>query len=302
MSQEIKSSRAVKAVVTSDERHWVGDGFLTRTVFSYQSLGTDISPFLLLDYGGPVEFDKTTKRRGVGEHPHRGFETVTIVYSGQLEHRDSGGGGGTIGPGDVQWMTAGAGVIHEERHTQEFASSGGTMEMAQLWVNLPARDKMTRPRYQSLTASNIPKLELPADSGTARVISGELYGVRGPAKTFTPVNLWDLQLMPGSTVNLPVTDGHTVAVVVIRGEIRLTASGETAGESALVLFQREGTSIGIEALSGARLLLMSGEPINEPIAGYGPFVMNSAAEIQQAFEDFQAGRFAPVAATEQLSP
>ena len=276
----------------SSAQHWVGDGFLTRTIFSYQDLGHDISPFLLLDYGGPVHFEATNKRRGVGEHPHRGFETVTIVYDGRIEHRDSGGGGGTIGPGDVQWMTAGAGVIHEEMHAHDFAASGGTMEMAQLWVNLPARFKMTPPRYQGLEAKDIPTVELADAAGSARIIAGALAGVTGPAHTFTPIQLWDLSLKAGRACSFTVAEGHTVALLVVRGELTAGDPPTAAAQSDLVLFERAGTQIALTPSTDARVLLMAGEPIDEPIAGYGPFVMNSRAEIQQAFEDFQSGRFA----------
>ena len=285
------AARAVRLIHRGAERHWVGDGFLTTTVFSYQELGHEISPFLLLDYGGPVAFEATNKRRGVGEHPHRGFETVTIVYEGQIEHRDSGGGGGTIGPGDVQWMTAGSGVIHEEMHTRDFAAQGGTMEMAQLWVNLPARFKMTPPRYQSLGAASFPTVGLPQGGGSARIIAGELFGARGPAQTFTPLQLWDISLAAGHRASLPIPAGHTAALLVVRGQLHFQGAAEVASPSDLVLFEREGTNLEIEAVQNSRVLVMAGEPIDEPIAGYGPFVMNSREEIQQAFDDLRAGRF-----------
>jgi quercetin 2,3-dioxygenase len=286
--------KKVVGVYRNDEPHWVGDGFLTRTVFSYQSLGDRISPFLLLDYGGPVKFDAAKVRRGVGDHPHRGFETVTVVYQGSIEHRDSAGGGGVIGPGDVQWMTAGSGIVHQEMPTREFGERGGTMEMAQLWVNLPAKHKMTPPRYQTLTNEDIPEVPLPGEAGSVRVIAGELQSVKGPAQTFTPINLWDVRLNAGKAATLAVPDGYSTLVLILRGGLHLTGEEKSAGESDLVLFEREGAWLALQSGGDAetRLLIMNGEPINEPIAGYGPFVMNSRAEIQQAFDDFRAGRFA----------
>lgn len=188
--------------------HWVGDGFPVRTVFSHQSLGSHASPFLLLDYAGPADFPPSDKPRGVEQHPHRGFETVTIVYSGEVEHRDSTGGGGRIGPGDVQWMTAASGLVHEEMHGRDFTRQGGTLEMVQLWVNLPAKDKKGPPHYQSILASQIPEATLPGGAGTVRVISGEFQGIKGPARTYTPVNLWDLRLKaderPAQRAQLPL--------------------------------------------------------------------------------------------------
>src|SRR5690242_17559990 len=210
-----KTPKELQRILRRAERHWVGDGFPVRTLFSYPDLGPVISPFLLLDYAGPAEFPPTEKRAGVGEHPHRGFETVTIVYAGEVEHRDSSGGGGRIGPGDVQWMTAGAGVVHEEFHGRDFARRGGAFEMVQLWVNLPARHKMTPPRYQAIEAATIPSVALPGGQGTARVIAGQLAAVTGPAKTFTPIHAWDLRLARGQRTELALVEGHTTALVVL---------------------------------------------------------------------------------------
>ncbi len=268
--------------------HWVGDGFHVQSIFSYQSLGAAISPFLLLDYGSPKEFTPTKERRGVGEHPHRGFETVTIVYQGEVEHRDSKGNAGKIGPGDVQWMTAASGLVHEEKHSTGFAAKGGTMEMVQLWVNLPKKDKMTEPRYQDLAAADIHDVALSAKGSTARVIAGEHLGVKGPAKTFTPLNLWDLKLKAEDDVTLPVVEGHTAAIFVVRGGLALDG-GLAAKAGEMVLFDQQGAGLQLKAAGDTVALLLSGEPIDEPVVGYGPFVMNTEAEIRQAVADYQQG-------------
>ncbi|AJO79690.1 pirin family protein [Pseudomonas sp. MRSN 12121] len=277
-------------IYTSPRSHWVGDGFPVRTLFSYDSLGKHISPFLLLDHAGPAEFTPTRERRGVGQHPHRGFETVTIVYKGELEHRDSTGSGGKIGPGDVQWMTAASGILHEEFHSEAFARSGGTLEMVQLWVNLPARDKMAAPGYQTIVDGDIPSIALPGKAGSLRLIAGEFDGVRGPARTFTPIDVWDLRLNAGKPLTLDLHPGRNTALVVLRGTVQVNGQ-ELVREGQLALFERDGDQLGLEANNEAVVLLLSGEPIDEPIVGHGPFVMNSEAEIHQAFADFQSGRF-----------
>jgi quercetin 2,3-dioxygenase len=274
-------------ILQSSETHWVGNGFPVRSVFSYNELGRELSPFLLLDYAAPRAFPPGTERRGVEAHPHRGFETVTIAYQGELEHRDSSGGGGKIGPGDVQWMTAAGGIVHEEFHSADFTRAGGTLEMVQLWVNLPAKDKNAKAGYQTLLKADIPTVSLPNDAGEARVISGTLAGNKGPARTFTPINLWDVRLRPGKTAELPLPAGHTAGILVLGGEIEV--GGQRAGEGAFVIFEREGAGATVVAKSDAKLLVLTGEPIDEPIAGYGPFVMNTEAEIQAAFVDFRAG-------------
>jgi len=273
-------------------RHWVGDGFPVRSAFSYDDAAEQLSPFLLLDHAGPATFDATSKRRGVGRHPHRGFETVTIVYDGEVEHRDSAGGGGSIGPGDVQWMTAGAGIIHEEYHGTEYAKRGGPFEMIQLWVNLPARDKMAPPGYQGITSAQIPSVELPDGAGTVRVIAGRFGDAEGPARTFSPVNLWDVRLRAGHRAEFKVPDGHTTALFVLRGSARVGDDG--VGEAELAVLEREGDTFAIEAVEDVTLLVLGGEPLNEPVVGYGPFVMTSQQEIAQAFADFQAGRMGRV--------
>lgn len=272
----------------SSGTHWVGDGFPVRSVFSYDRFGKELDPFLLLDYAEPHHFDPTTRRRGVGAHPHRGFETVTLSYQGEVEHRDSSGGGGKIGPGDVQWMTAASGLLHEEYHSEDFARRGGLFEMAQLWVNLPAKHKGAPPGYQTLLKEEIPVVDLPDQAGTVRVIAGEFAERSGPARTFTPINLWDIEAKAGKFVRLEVQPGHTAALLVPRGEIMIGGE-ERAGEGALAVFEREGSELLFQALADSRLLLMSGEPIGEPIVGQGPFVMNTPMEIMEAFRDFQKG-------------
>ncbi|BAV76277.1 pirin family protein [Pseudomonas chlororaphis subsp. aurantiaca] len=277
-------------IYTSPRAHWVGDGFPVRTLFSYDNLGKHISPFLLLDHAGPAEFTPTQGRRGVGQHPHRGFETVTIVYKGEVEHRDSTGSGGKIGPGDVQWMTAASGILHEEFHSAAFAQSGGTLDMVQLWVNLPARDKMAAPGYQTILDGDIPAIALKDKAGTLRLIAGEFDGVKGPARTFTPIDVWDIRLNAGKPLTLDLHRGRNTALVLLRGTVQVNGQ-ELVREGQLVLFERDGDQLSLEANDDAVMLLLSGEPIDEPIVGHGPFVMNSEAEIHQAFVDFQSGRF-----------
>jgi redox-sensitive bicupin YhaK (pirin superfamily) len=273
----------------SSEAHWVGNGFPVRSVFDYNGLGQELSPFLLLDYAPAHHFPPGTERRGVGGHPHKGFETVTIAYQGELEHRDSSGAGGTIGPGDVQWMTAGEGIIHEEFHSQEFTRNGGTLQMVQLWVNLRAKDKSAPPGYQTLLHDEIPNVLLPDGAGNLRVIAGEYAGHKGLAKTFTPINLWDVAIRAGKTVELPLADGHTSTLLVLMGELSV---GDKNGilEGNLVIFERSGIGISVTAKTDAKVLVMDGQPIPEPVVGRGPFVMNSRREIEQAFEDYQLGR------------
>jgi redox-sensitive bicupin YhaK (pirin superfamily) len=274
--------------------HWVGNGFPVRTLFAYSERGAELSPFLLLDYAGPVEFPPTGERLGVGEHPHRGFETVTIVYAGEVDHRDSSGGGGSIGPGDVQWMTAASGVVHEEFHGRDFARRGGLFEMVQLWVNLPARDKMTAPRYQNILNRQIPVVSLPDGQGTVRVIAGEFAGTPGPASTFTSVHVWDLRLAGGKRIDLVVPDGYTTMLVMLEGAARVNGSA-VIGPAEVGVFERAGQDICIDSLQDATALLLSGAPIDEPIVGNGPFVMNTAEEIRQALADYRSGKMGRLA-------
>jgi redox-sensitive bicupin YhaK (pirin superfamily) len=288
--------KTVSFIQRNNGGHWVGDGFPVRSIFSYNDAPARFSPFLLLDYGGPTRFEPTTKQRGVGQHPHRGFETVTIVYDGEVSHSDSSGGGGTIGPGEVQWMTAASGIVHEEYHGARFAKEGGAFEMVQLWVNLPARDKMAAPGYQGITREQIPQIDLPDGAGTARIIAGELLGTQGPAHTFTPMQVWDLRLKAGHTVTLPAAEGHTTAPFVLRGRLRL-ADGKEVTAAQMAVHSRDGQDVTLEVLEDTTVLWLAGEPIDEPVVGYGPFVMNSEAEIHQAFADFQSGKMGRIAAT-----
>lgn len=286
--------KKILGVSSAPQPHWVGDGFPVRSMFSYNGQGQAISPFLLLDYAGPMAFEPAARPRGVGQHPHRGFETVTIVYQGEVEHRDSTGAGGRIGPGDVQWMTAASGILHEEFHSQDFTRSGGTLEMVQLWVNLPAKDKMAPPGYQTLLDKDIPTVELPDDAGTLRVIAGSYQGHIGPARTFTPMDVWDVRLKKDHSASFSATEGHTLALVVLRGSVRVNGS-EVAREAQWVMLDRQGDTVSLEAASDATVLILSGEPIDEPIVGYGPFVMNTRKEIEQAMADFSSGQFGAIA-------
>ena len=284
--------KTILATTTAPGRHWVGDGFPVHGMFGYS--GADVarrSPFLILDYAAPTEFSPNPGgRRGVGQHPHRGFETVTIVYEGEVEHRDSTGKGGVIGRGDVQWMTAGSGILHEEFHSERYSREGGPFEMVQLWVNLPARDKMAAPGYQALLDAEIPSVPLADDAGRVRVIAGEFDGHRGPAHTFTPMNVWDVRLGAGKAIDLPQPEGWTTLLVVLDGTVQV--NGEAVLRKAEVAtLSVEGSGLHIEANGDAKLLLLSGEPIDEPVVGYGPFVMNSQQEIIQAIADFNGGKF-----------
>jgi redox-sensitive bicupin YhaK (pirin superfamily) len=294
MSKDMK--QAIETVL-APAGHWVGDGFPVRSLFSYSSHPQAMSPFLLLDYAGPARFAPSASRRGVGSHPHRGFETVTIVYSGEVSHRDSTGEGGTIGPGDVQWMTAAAGILHEEFHSARFTAEGGELEMVQLWVNLPARSKMARPGYQAILAAQIPAVKLPGEAGVVRVIAGSFEGHAGPARTSTPMNVWDVRMQAGASARLAAPEGWTCGIVVLRGAMVVGDAAEVAAsrEAQMTVLSREGEGVIVRALEDSTLLILSGEPIDEPIAGYGPFVMNTQAEIRQAITDFQSGHFGAIA-------
>ncbi len=270
--------------------HWVGDGFPVRSLLSHRAQGDCVSPFLLLDYAGPTDFPPATTPRGVGAHPHRGFETVTLVLDGEIAHRDSAGAGGVIGPGDVQWMTAGAGLLHEEMHTQSFTRSGGRFEVVQLWVNLPAAYKLTAPRYQTLLDDNIPRVELPNDAGLVRVIAGDYGGHRGPAQTHTPINIWDVRLDAGATAALCLPERHSLIIAALDGALRINHS-EQIEVAELVVFDREGGDIVVSAQRDTKFLLLSGEPIDEPVVQQGPFVMNTMDEVRQALADYRDGVF-----------
>ncbi len=288
------TQKKVLGTYSAGSNHWVGDGFPVRNLFPSNGLESEVNPFLMLDYAGPLQFEPSKERRGVGEHPHRGFETVTIAYQGSVGHRDSAGNSGVIYPGDVQWMTAASGVVHEELHEAEFTKNGGVFEMVQLWVNLPKAEKMSKPRYQAITKAQIPVIEL-AGGGHARVIAGELLGRLGPAKTFTPVNLFDVILKAGERFELPLPEGHNAAVVLRKGDVLLNGKDSLQGEAQIAPLSTEGNSVTLEAKAETQLLILSGEPIHEPVASYGPFVMNTREELGQAVEDYRAGRMGRLA-------
>ena len=276
--------------------HWVGNGFHVNSLFFYEQNAQALSPFLMLDYGSPKAFAASKEPRGVGQHPHRGFETVTVAYQGEIEHHDSEGNRGTIGPGDVQWMTAASGIVHEEWLSPSFSARGGVLEMAQLWVNLPAKDKMAAPRYQEILKTQIPTV---IDAGGARisVVAGDYAGTVGPAKTFSPINVWDTQLNAEETLKLSLKEGYTTLFAVLKGSVRVNEA-QTVTSPALVILDRQGTRASLQALgAAATVLVLHGEPLNEPVVGYGPFVMNTTDEIKQAVQDFQSGRFVRKAAS-----
>lgn len=290
--------KKISGLYSAPRPHWVGDGFPVRSLFSYNTHGRQLSPFLLLDHAGPARFEPADTPRGVGQHPHRGFETVTIVYDGEVAHRDSTDAGGVIGVGDVQWMTAASGIIHEEFHSDDFTRAGGTLEMAQLWVNLPAADKMAAPGYQNISADMIPVVKLADGAGSLRVIAGEFAGKTGPARTFTEMNVWDLRLQRDGQITMDFDAGHTVAAVILRGTV-MANGHQVVREGQMALFDRQAGQVQLEANDDAIVLMLSGEPIDEPIAGYGPFVMNTQQELRQAVDDFNAGRFGQVPDTAQ---
>lgn len=281
---------SIKRLHQAPRGHWVGDGFPVRTLLFYDEHGQAMSPFLLLDRAGPYDFEPASQKRGVGQHPHRGFETVTLIYQGEVAHRDSAGHGGSIGPGEVQWMTAASGVLHEEFHTEAFTQNGGRLDMVQLWVNLPARAKMSKPRYQGITRDQLPVHVLNAQGVTGRVIAGELWGHQGPAYTETPIQVADADLRAGQSLSVPVTPGWHTAVFVLAGEIVLDGQRLTTSSWAEI-DSEQSTVLSIHAHSDARVLWLSGEPIHEPIVGRGPFVMNTREELMQAFRDFEQGHF-----------
>ena len=282
--------RKIVDTTTAPRGHWVGDGFPVRSLFSHMSGRSETTPFLMLDYGGPHHFEPATRPRGVDVHPHKGFETVTIVYEGEVEHGDSTGRGGVIGRGDVQWMTAGDGILHKEFHSHDYTAKGGMFEMVQLWVNLRGQDKSAAPGYQSITDAQIPAVDLPDGAGRVRVIAGSYGDAKGPASTFTPMDVLDLRLNAGATTTLTPPEGWNVLVVALSGEVTVNAEARLTGP-AVARLSREGGGVVIEAASDAKLLFLAGEPIDEPIAAYGPFVMNTEGEIRQAIQDFNAGKF-----------
>ncbi|MFO0775178.1 MAG: pirin family protein [Nitrospiraceae bacterium] len=289
MTTQTTTTKGIRGVFGAGASYMVGDGFPVRNFFPTNELDAEVTPFLMFDYAGPQYFPPTDQPRGVGEHPHRGFETVTIVYDGKVAHRDSAGNGGVIGPGDVQWMTAASGLVHEEFHEADWAKAGGTLHAVQLWVNLPAVHKMAPPAYQTILNSDIPAVPVAGGAGTVRVIAGSFAGRRGPARTFTPIDLYDVTLQAGAEVSFEFPYGYNVPLFVLQGAVTVN-DGASAGPAELVVCEREGTQVTVRAQGDSRLLVMAGQPIDEPIARYGPFVMNSKAELVQAVQDYQAGK------------
>ena len=285
-------------ILQGKDLHWVGDGFPVRNIFSYNDTWkntkiTDIfSPFLLIDYAGPMIFPASENKLGVGPHPHRGFETVTIVFHGEVEHRDSTGSKGIIGPGDVQWMTAAAGIVHEEFHGKDFARRGGTFEMVQLWINLSKKDKMSSPKYQTIYSHEIPQILLPNNAGNLRVIAGNYQGIKGVAETFGPVNLWDIWAKSGHQVRLKLPQGHSAGVCLLKGVLKLQEENKILEGPSLAVFDSQNCNLNLKAEEDSHFLFLGGRPMAEPIVANGPFVMNTAEEIQQAFEDFRQGNIA----------
>lgn len=305
---KMSTQKIIHEICRKPPAHWVGDGFHVYPVFHNKAFTSELSPFLMFDYAAPKEFQPTTRRRGVGQHPHRGFETVTIAFQGEVEHRDSTGNSGVIGPGDVQWMTAAKGIIHEEFHSTKFAKEGGTFEMCQLWVNLPSSKKMTEPRYQPILNRDIPKVPLssiaatsrssaeeekvcaPEDEGWVRIIAGDFRGTKGPAMTFTPVNLWDVGLTKKDReYELEFVEGHNTLLFVRRGSVEI--QGKALGLADVAIMEKAGTKLTVKStMDDTSLLILSGEPIDEPIAARGPFVMNTYGELAEAMQDYQMGR------------
>ena len=285
------TKRSVEAVLPPPAPHMVGDGFRVSNFFpqGYNMAQDRLSPFFLMDYNAPVEFSPREQPRGVGVHPHRGFETVTIAFRGKVAHHDSAGHSGVIGEGDVQWMTAGSGVLHKEYHEQEFSRRGGTFHMVQLWVNLPKKHKMEAPRYQPIKKEEMALVPMPDGKSAARIIAGELFGAKGPAKTWSPVIAAVVNVGPGGEAQFNLHPGFNACILMVEGSAKV--NGNDAPADHLVVFRNDGEEVQVTSADGATLLVLSGEPLNEPIAAYGPFLMNTVEELQQAFKDVAAGKF-----------
>ena len=286
------ATKAVEFVVSPSAPHFVGDGFRVHNFIpgKYGLSMQRMDPIIMMDYNSAYYFEPSDIPKGVGVHPHRGFETVTIAYKGRVEHHDSGGGGGIIGEGDVQWMTAASGVLHKEFHEKEWSKKGGEFQMVQLWINLPARDKMSAPKYQSIENASMPRYRLDHQQGEIEIIAGAYEGLQGSASTFTPLHLFNARLKKGATVPFHFPKHYNTALLVIEGSIRVNGT-EDAPTDHLVLMANDGEDFTVEATDDAIVLILSGEPINEPIAAHGPFVMNNRAELMQAFDDFNNGKF-----------
>ena len=287
----MENKRSIESIIAPPPPHMVGDGFRVHSFFPGGRLidKKRMSPFFLLDYNAKVEFSPTSTPRGVGVHPHRGFETVTIAYHGRIAHHDSAGNSGVIGEGDVQWMTAASGLLHKEYHEESFSRAGGLFQMVQLWVNLPAQYKMSPPKYQEITHGMMGNYPLPADKGRVEIIAGEYKGVKGPASTFTPMHVYNLRLKKSAKLDLEFPSHYNTGFLIIEGNA--VVNDKEAGADHFILFKNDGESISVEALEDSIILVLSGEPINEPIAQYGPFLMNTWEELEQAIQDVNAGKF-----------
>ncbi len=285
-------TKSVQQILPPPAPHMVGDGFRVHNFFpsGYEMDQKRMSPFFMMDYNSKIDFSPRETPRGVGVHPHRGFETVTIAYHGKVAHHDSFGNSGVISEGEVQWMTAASGILHKEYHEKEFSKKGGPFQMVQLWVNLPAKDKKAKPKYQAITRSSIAKHELPDNAGTIEVIAGNYNGTKGPATTFTPIEMYNARIKKGATITLNFPENFNTGILVVEGSVRVNEN-EDAPQDHFILFKNEGEEITITAEQDSILLVLSGEPIDEPIAAYGPFVMNTYDEIQEAMDDFRLGKY-----------
>jgi redox-sensitive bicupin YhaK (pirin superfamily) len=283
-------TRHIEKVSQPGTPHFVGDGFRVHNFIPGTSTMKRMDPFIMLDYNSKYTFPPTNTPKGVGVHPHRGFETVTIAYKGRVEHGDSAGGGGVIGEGDVQWMTAASGVLHKEFHETEWSKTGGEFQMVQLWVNLPAKDKMSPPKYQAIANADIITVALPDDAGDVEVVAGEYNGTKGAASTFSPVNMYNVRLKKGAKTTLTFPEHYTTALLMVEGDAQVNGDTE-APQDHFVMFSNDGDTFSIEALNDTVILVLSGEPINEPIAAHGPFVMSTQEELIEAFQDFNTGKF-----------
>ena len=285
-------TKSVQQILAPPSPHMVGNGFRVHNFFpgGYNLGMKRMSPFFLLDYNSKIEFAPSDSPRGVGEHPHRGFETVTIAYHGKVAHHDSAGNSGIIGEGDVQWMTAASGILHKEYHEKEFTKTGGTFQMVQLWVNLQSKHKMSKPKYQPLTQSQMGKYELPGNGGIVEIIAGEFNGEKGPAFTFSPMQMYNIRIKKSASFEFNLPENYNTSILVIEGSVKINET-DIAPADNFILFNNDGESISILADEESVLLVMSGEPIDEPIAAYGPFLMNTESEIMEAYNDLNKGKF-----------
>ncbi len=286
------ATKTIQQILPPAPPHMVGDGFRVHNFFpsGYDMGETRMSPFFLLDYNSKIDFSPRDTPRGVGVHPHRGFETVTIAYHGKVAHHDSTGNSGVIGEGDVQWMSAAAGILHKEYHEEEYSKKGGPFQMVQLWVNLPAKDKMSTPKYQAISNSQMGKYQIPGDGGVIEVIAGSFKGVKGAATTFSPIEMYNIRIKKGASVSFELPASYNTGMLVVEGQVKVNDS-ETAPTDNFVLFGNEGESISVSGDEDSVLLVISGQPIGEPIFAYGPFLMNTKEEVQQAYDDFRHGKF-----------